>query len=102
MAKSDDDDRRVNYRLFYPAHLRPKLSLGSETKDVLDISEWGLRFALGKGKRVAPGDRLFGTVRFRHAPSHSIIATVVRIGNHDVSARLEVGFDFRVIAEEHG
>lgn len=94
-------ERRLDYRLRYPEHLRPQLKLAGSTIPVLDISEWGIRFAAEQIQQVTCGDRVAGTVTFRRAPRQAIRGTVVRVGEHEVAAQLEHGLDFRVIAEEH-
>ncbi|MBL6612711.1 MAG: PilZ domain-containing protein [Reyranella sp.] len=104
MTKNNDpnpEDRRLQYRLSYPAEQRPKLSVGDDVMEVIDISEWGIRVAANGRDAIAPGDQLSGTLTFRHGASREIVGVVLRISGKDVAAKLEQGVEFRIIFEEH-
>ena len=93
-------ERRVDYRLKYPPALSPVLKLGPHEHQVLDISEFGIRFATGPD-HPTPGQRFRATVKFRHAPARSVTGCIVRISGQDIAAQLDRGIDFQVIAREH-
>lgn len=94
-------EHRSEYRLKYPAHLRPLLRTGRYVAKVLDISEHGLRCSLEKQTKPVPGERCIGTVTFHDASSASITGDIVRVTSQDGAASLEKGFEFRTIAAEH-
>ncbi|MDR3417032.1 MAG: PilZ domain-containing protein [Nevskia sp.] len=94
-------ERRVEYRLHYPPELSPALTIGTQKLQVLDISENGVRFAASEQDLASVDGQLVATVRFHRGGEHPIAGKVVRIAGGDIAARLEQGFDFRTIAQEH-
>jgi hypothetical protein len=99
-ASSAPSERRVDYRLQYPSALSPVLEIEAEERQVLDISEYGIRFA-ASGKNPNAGQRFSATVRFRNAPTQTVSGSFVRIGDDEIAAQLDNGIDFHVIVREH-
>jgi hypothetical protein len=91
---------REHYRVAYPTALRPKLVIHGVSFDVVDISERGIRFRLGKAEYPQPGLEVQGAVVFKRGESITIRGTVLRVSEGEVAARLEEGVPLRVIMEE--
>jgi len=91
---------REHYRVAYPTALRPKLLVQGHTFDVVDISERGIRFRLGKAEEPAPGFELLGAVRFRRGETITVRGVVLRVVQGEVAVKLEEGVPLRVIMEE--
>ncbi|MBK8005330.1 MAG: PilZ domain-containing protein [Gemmatimonadetes bacterium] len=92
---------REYYRVAYPTDLRPRLDVQSHFFDVIDVSEKGMRFALGK-TADAPrlGDEVAGLIRFRRGEEVEVRGMVIRLDGREVAVRLEDGIPLRVIMEE--
>jgi hypothetical protein len=91
---------REHYRVAYPTALRPKLLVHGVSFDVVDISERGIRFRLGKAEEPEPGFELLGVVRFKRGETATVRGTVLRVIDGEVACRLEEGVPLRVIMEE--
>lgn len=91
---------REHYRVAYPTPLRPRLDVHDFEFDVVDVSERGLRFRLGKAAPPEPGNEVEGVVRFRRGDTVTVRGVIVRVREGEVSARLEEGIPLRVIMDE--
>lgn len=94
-------DRRADYRIRYPAALRPLMWLGPGRYEVLDVSEQGLRFGVPAGsRRFGTGESLLATVHFHAGGSEAVTGEIVRVERGAAAARLRSGPGFRTIARE--
>ncbi len=92
---------REYYRVAYPTSLRPRLDVQSHHFDVIDVSEKGMRFALGRTAEAPQvGDEVAGTIRFRRGEEVAVRGTVVRLDGREVAVKLEQGIPLRVVMEE--
>lgn len=91
---------REYYRVAYPTSLRPRLEVLDHQFDVVDVSERGLRFRLGKAAAPEPGNEVQGTLQFRRGDTVPIRGVVVRIDDGEVATRLDEGIPLRVIMAE--
>jgi hypothetical protein len=91
---------REHYRVAYPTSLRPKLLVQGVSFDVVDISERGIRFRLGKAQAPEPGFEVQGVLRFKRGETVTIRGAVLRVEQGEVAARLEEGIPLRVVMDE--
>lgn len=81
-------ERRQFYRLLFPYPERPRLTVGSQTYEVLDCSVYGLRYVFDPAESVRPpalGDWIQGSLQFRRALPVSIRGLIVRIQYNEVA-----------------
>lgn len=92
---------REYYRVAYPTSLRPRLEVQGHFFDVIDVSEKGMRFTLGKtAEPPRLGDEVAGTIRFRRGEEVQVRGAVARLDGREVAVRLEDGIPLRTIMEE--
>jgi hypothetical protein len=93
-------ERRIDYRLRYPAHLRPRLITQTTIMRVIDISERGIRLTPGNTP-MRPGTPFSGRAIFRPDSGIAVKGTILRVAPDHVAVRLQRGFDFRRIYAEY-
>ena len=102
LEQPESANRRQHFRVNYSSLDRPKISVGSGTGEVLDISEWGIRFGCPPKFTTSPGKRLTARVTFQDGKAFDIEGEVVRVdsGRNSCAMRLAKGFPLKKIAEE--
>jgi hypothetical protein len=95
-------ERRDHFRIIYPQRVRPRLSAGHQTYEVVDLSEGGLRLAPAAGAPVpSVGDELTGALRFRRDGETVLIrGTVVRVEPNHIALQLAVGLGYKLVVAE--
>ena len=93
-------EARSYFRLRYPNHLCPQLSVSGESLAVIDISEKGLRFNCSANSRHVVGATMTATVVFRSGQAAAIEGVILRVTKLDVALRLQRGFNFKTIVHE--
>lgn len=91
---------RNYYRLRYPSHLRPQLSIEGESLTVIDLSEQGLRFSCPSPRQHQVGAIVTATVTFRNGRAAMVEGVILRVTARDVALSLRRGFDFQTIVSE--
>lgn len=91
---------REHYRIVYPSSARPLFVAGIVVREVVDVSEQGIRFRLNSGEASEPGDPIDGLVRFRRGEEVKVTGTVVRVVGQEVAVHLSVGVPLRIIIDE--
>jgi hypothetical protein len=81
------ENARGYYRVEYPLRERPLMDIDGAMHQVIDCSESGLRFELGRGAPPDPGAMLHGIVRFSNGLEVSIRGTVVRVQDGAVAVQ---------------
>jgi hypothetical protein len=91
---------RKHFRIQYPPAARPQIVLHGRPCEVLDISEWGVRFRGDDEIIINVGDPLSGRLRFRRTEAIEVRGTVLRITGREIAAKLDVGVPLKVMIEE--
>lgn len=101
---------RRHTRIHYGAGARPTLILDTGSRDVLDLSERGLRYRQDAGPEPRVGTALEGILRLARGETLPVRGTVVRVTHPDGSDRpsvievaahlTDVGIPRRVIIAE--
>lgn len=91
---------REYYRIMYPLAARPIFASGVVEREVLDISEQGLRFRAADGETWEPGTAVAGVVRFQRRDEVRVTGEVVRIEGREIAVRLGVGIPLKIIIDE--
>ena len=91
---------REHFRIVYPTSARPLFISGIVERDVVDVSEQGMRFRLTGGETSEPGDPVNGIVRFRRGEEAKVVGTVLRVVGQDVAVHLTTGVPLRIIIDE--
>lgn len=91
---------REHYRIHYPDTARPRFISGERDRDVVDVSEQGLRFRLAADEKTEAGESVEGIVRFRRGQEVKIAGTVMRVDGREVAVRLDTGVPLQIIIEE--
>lgn len=91
---------REHYRIVYPTAARPVFLSGVIERDVVDVSEQGMRFRAAEGERWELGDSVVGVVRFQRRDEVKVTGVVVRIEGREIAAQLEVGVPVKIIIDE--
>ncbi len=91
---------REHYRIMYPTSARPLFVSGILERDVIDVSEQGMRFRLADGEGCEQGTPVEGVVRFRRGDEVKVSGTAVRVDGREVAVHLSVGVPLRIIIDE--
>ncbi|MEO7986026.1 MAG: PilZ domain-containing protein [Gemmatimonadales bacterium] len=91
---------REHYRILYPTSVRPRLISGEYERDVVDVSEQGMRVRLAENEMMEAGEPVEGIIRFRRGPDVKVAGTVVRVEGRDAAVHLDAGVPLKIIIEE--
>jgi hypothetical protein len=94
------DFEREHYRVVYPDGVGPTFVGPEFAREVIDLSESGLRYHAARGETRAVGDEVDGTVRLRRAGELRVLGTVVRVTGREVALKLLAGVPLRVVLDE--
>lgn len=94
--------QREHYRVEYPLRERPTLVLEGEPFEVIECSESGLRYSLGKaGVQPPVGSPLRGVVRFPTSAEIPVSGVVARVDEGRVAVRFSgTGIPFATVMAE--
>jgi hypothetical protein len=93
-------ERRLDYRVHYPAAICPKMSLFGHLRDVLDISSSGMCFSSIHGDLAKVGRAITSEVVFPDGAAQTVRGRIIHLNRDAVSVSLWQGFDFNVIVRE--
>jgi hypothetical protein len=99
VASQVESEQRACYRMNYPRGARPILKIGSESYEVVEISEDGLRFDRG----VHPPEHhteVQGIICFRDGEQQAIEGTVIRQDGNETVMMLNRGVPFSRMMRE--
>lgn len=91
---------RAHHRIQYPPAARPHLVIDADSREVIDLSEGGVRFRVEEAMSFSIGAVVAGTVRFRRTEPVVVKGTVVRVAGREVAVKFELGVPLRTIIEE--
>lgn len=94
------DVPRNHYRVLYPVAVRPVFTTGATEYRVVDLSEGGMRCALGDLPHPELGTMMEGTIKFKRGHQRTLRGEVVRLGVGFMALRLDVGVPFAVMIDE--
>ncbi|HET9038687.1 MAG TPA: PilZ domain-containing protein [Gemmatimonadales bacterium] len=97
---SEYEFEREHYRIEYPTAARPRFLVDGSQREVMNVSEQGLRYRAADDERRVLGDEVEGIVRFRRGEEVRVVGTVVRLVDREVALRLSVGVPLRAVLEE--
>ena len=75
--------QRDHFRINYPEGARPTIIIAGQELTIIDLSEAGVKFAIGLTPRPAKGQTMMGIVRFRDGTKIRVEGTVVRSSAED-------------------
>lgn len=78
MPESEQNQRSF-FRLSFPLHERPKLSISGENYLVLELSEEGCRFQRQRSSSFEVGHAITGTLTFSSGKQEQVAGTIVRV-----------------------
>lgn len=91
---------RAYYRLVYPMVLRPRLRVGDQAYEVVDLSEEGLRFLHSGPTWPVVGAVLVGTLELPTEQVLAVEGTIVRLAVPSIALRLSKGVPFGIMIEQ--
>jgi hypothetical protein len=96
------DSRRALYRIVYPITERPMVRIGGADFPVIDLSEMGLRYELGRSGVPELGSKVRGALAMRRGGEVSVGGEVIQLREGAIVLRLDPpGIPFgEVIAEQ--
>jgi hypothetical protein len=96
-----DSNRRLYYRVPYPASERPRLVIGTGICEVLDCSERGIRYRPSPLAALAAGAQVEGRLRFPRGEELPVRGSVVRADDTGAALQLQgAGIPFAAIIQE--
>ena len=93
--------RREYFRLEYPIFCRPTLCCGNKSFDVLDISEYGVRFKTKDINSFMLGKKLGARLIFKDDDKHSCDGKIIRLNSEEVAVNLTTPIPLYKIRSEH-
>ncbi len=97
------ENGRECYRIVYPLAERPVFHGPGVVAMVSDVSETGMTLVapVGQHAKVRPGDRITGTIQFRHVEAPAVDGVVLRLTAHGFVVHFDaVGVPWPVILTE--
>jgi hypothetical protein len=94
------EQRREYFRVEYPIVERPVFSLTAGRFDVMDISEFGIKFYITVAHDFSPGQIIGGKVKFNDGRVLDIEGEILRCDDHSVSVRLTKSIPMMRIQKE--
>lgn len=100
-----DEQKREHFRIAYPVGQTAKILIRKAEYDVIDISQRGVRFAMGKRGILEEwdiGTHVKGSVTFLHGGRAMVEGVVLRtIDEHSVVLYLDEAIDLKIMFDEH-
>ncbi len=92
--------KKEYFRIRYPCSARPKIRINGAEGDIIDISEWNLRFN-NTGGNIKAGTKVSGTIMFHDGQTLSSEGQISRIKNKEMTVNLsqKIPYD-RIIKEQ--
>jgi hypothetical protein len=84
----------------YPTAARPIFASGVIEREVVDVSEQGLRFRAVEGEVWKLGDQIAGVVRFQRRDEVKVRGVVVRMVGQEIAVNLSMGIPLKIIIDE--
>ncbi|MDQ1363465.1 MAG: hypothetical protein QG652_1326 [Pseudomonadota bacterium] len=94
------EQRREYYRVQYPVADRPVLSAKTGQFEVMDVSEFGVRFRQDAPHVFEPGINLEARIRFNDGYEHEFGGEILRCDADSVSVKLHKPISLRRIQAE--
>lgn len=94
-------EQRQYFRIRYPAVFRPQVLHQDERYEVLDLSEYGVKFCRPGSHHFKPGQRLNLEIRFHDDDFLSCVGKVVRVAEDSVAVNLMVPVPLHKIRSQH-
>lgn len=95
------DQKRDYFRLEYPYEYRPVLYHQGCQYQIVNISEYGVKFR-GEGcSDFSVGQQVNGTIVFHDEERYVCLGEVLRIGRHSVVLKLQQAIPLHKIRSEH-
>ncbi len=91
---------RAFYRIQYPPRERPSLVIDGRRLEVLDVSEFGVRFRNPKEEGVEKGQRLVGTLRLGRRRLLALDGDVIWMRGDLAAVKLRTPIPFGIILDE--
>lgn len=96
----DYPHNRAYYRLVYPMVLRPRLRVGDQTYEVVDLSEEGVRFIHPGPDWPVLGTELIGVIQLPTGEVLAVEGVVTRLAARSVVVQLSKGVTFAIMIEQ--
>jgi len=93
--------RREYFRLEYPVFFRPRLLFNNKKFDVLDVSEFGMRFHTEDTNSFMLGKKLGANLIFKDDDMHSCDGKIIRLNTSEVVINLTTPIPLHKIRSEH-
>ncbi len=93
--------RREYFRLEYPVFLRPTLFFSNKKYDVLEISEYGMRFETEDVNGFLPGKKLTVSLKFQDDEVHICDGRIIRLNANEIIVNLLKPVPLYKIRSEH-
>lgn len=94
------EQRREYFRVEYPIVERPVFSITTGKFDVIDVSEFGVRFNVSVAHDFVPGQMIAGKIRFGDGRAYDCMGEVVRVDDYSVSMYLHTPIPMLRIQKE--
>ena len=93
--------RREYFRLAYPKDCRPTLSSQQHEFEVLDVSEYGLKFHTDGLDEFSLGQKMMAHIRFYDDEEYECMGKIIRLGDSEVAVNLTLPLPLQKIRSEH-
>jgi hypothetical protein len=101
----DGEQKREHFRIVFPLGQHAKILIKKTEYDVIDVSQRGIRFAIGKRGLLEEwdiGTIVKGSITFLHGGRVIVSGTVLRtIDEHSVVLYLDEPIELKTMYDEH-
>jgi len=95
--------KKEYFRIKYPYSARPRLRINESEHEIIDISEWGIRFHNNKeqkSKDFKENQIIKGVIIFQDNAHLECEGKVLRISGHEITAQLKERIPYDRIMKE--
>lgn len=95
------EQRREFFRLEYPSRYRPEIISQDNSFDVLNVSEYGVKFKTDKVNGFDVGKQLAAQIRFNDDETIECNGEIIRLTESDVTVNLSTPIPLQKIRSQH-
>ncbi len=95
-----NEKQREHFRLAYPDIHRPRLMMDSDSFEVADVSEFGVKVRVDQDPAFMVDDNVMATIEFPDGREFDLSAHVVRLDDGYAGLRLDTPLPLSVIRAE--
>ncbi len=101
MGKKEEGPARNHFRIEYPKEVRPKIEIGDQVFEVINLCEGGVKFSLVKSSpKMDEKKPILGKIVFYDSEEKNVIGTIIRSDKSSIVLKFTEGIPYQKIMNE--